>query len=56
MVEVRRLGRESETGEEGMERINCDGSADVRMLAVARHVWWDYHGCKFSRLVMTIDQ
>ena len=56
MVEVRRIGRESETGEEGMERINCDGSADIRMLAVAQHVWWDYHRCKFSRLVMTIIQ
>ena len=39
MVEVRRIGRESETGRGEGEKVNCDGSETVKMQAVVRRVW-----------------
>jgi hypothetical protein len=35
---VERVGRESESGEGKIERINCGGGEDVRMRAVVRHI------------------
>ena len=39
MVEVKRIGRESETGRGEGEKVNCDGSEAVKMRAAVRRVW-----------------
>ena len=54
MVEVRRIGQESETGRGEGEKVNCDGSEAVKMQAVVWCVWLDCRGCKSSKPVRTI--